>query len=228
MRFVRNSRSLAAFLAWGALATQVSQVEAAELKPDFYATHRSEPFLLNRRIDPALLAAVQVWDRHLATWRTAQPAELPGQKAQVVVLHLWADWCAPCRAEFPVVRDLMATLARTYGDRVQLVLLSETSAPEAMRAVLEKERTNLPAAPHFLDYGEGVAALLRRDLPAQLSYPMTLVLDGQRIVRHAVVGPVTDRRAALLATISLLLSVPPHLTSTPAGRERSSAGRDLR
>lgn len=212
MRFVRNRRLFALFLALVVLATPVSPAWAAELKPDFYATHRSEPFLLNRRIDPALLAAVRVWDRHLATWRLAQPAELPAQRAQVVVLHLWADWCAPCRAEFPVVRDLMATLARLYGDRVQLVLLSETSSPEAMRAVLEKERATLPAAPHFLDYGEGIAALLRKDLPAPLSYPMTLVLDGQRIVRHAVVGPVTDRRAALLATISLLLSEGPHHT----------------
>lgn len=214
MRFLRNRALSVAIL----LLCSLRAADSAELQAGFYATHRSEPFLLNRRIEPALLAGLRIWDAHLATWRIAQPAEVVGARPQVIVLHLWADWCAPCRAEFPVVRELMSAIARAHGDRVQFVLLSETSSPEAMRSFLDKQRASVPAGPHYLDYGEGVAALLRRDLPAPLSYPMTLVLDGERVVRHAVVGPVTDRRAALLATISLLLAESPKPAQPARGR----------
>lgn len=182
---------------------------AAELQADFSPVHRSEPFLLHRQLSPTLLHDFKIWDTRLANWRVMQPAEVPGQNAPIVLLHLWADWCAPCREEFPVVRTLTESLRKAYGARVQMVLLSETSGPPEMRAFLDKYRATLPPGPIFLDSGEAVARVLRTELPTTLPYPVTLLLDSQRVVRHAVVGSIAPRRAELLAAITHLLALPP-------------------
>lgn len=188
------------------LAMLVTGASAApSLKPGFEAIHRSEHFLLHHQIESARFSAFRIWDARLADWRKTEPPEVPGARAAVVILHLWADWCAPCREEFPVVRQLSDDLEKSYGDRVQLVLLSETSAPDAVRTFLEKQRERMPRGPHYLDTGEALANALRLDLPVSLSYPVTLVLDSQRVVRHAVVGPIAGRRAELALAVGQLL-----------------------
>jgi thiol-disulfide isomerase/thioredoxin len=135
-----------------------------------------------------------------------QSSEVPGEHAQVVVLHLWADWCVPCREEFPVLRQTLEAMNKSFGERVQVVLLSETASPEAMRAFLDKYKSLLPSAPHYLDTGETIASGLRTDLPTTLSYPMTLVLDSRRSVRHAVVGSIGARRLELMDAIARILA----------------------
>jgi thiol-disulfide isomerase/thioredoxin len=189
---------------------------AAEPAADFSPVHRSEAFLLHRTIDARLLRGFQIWDARLANWRPAAPTEIAGagaaERTPLVLLHLWADWCAPCREEFPVLRRFVESLQRTYGDKVRLVLLSETSGAKEMRAFLDKYRSALPVGPLYVDTGEGVAQLLRKDLPTTLPYPATLLLDGDRVVRHAIVGSIAARRAELLFAITRLLS----LSASPA------------
>lgn len=186
-----------------------SPAVAAELQADFSPVHRSEAFLLHRQINPTLLNEFKLWDTRLANWRLPQPSEVPGKRAQIVLLHLWADWCAPCREEFPVVRTLTESLHKSYGERVQLVLLSETSGPPEMRVFLDKYRSILPQGPIYVDTGEALARVLRAELPTTLPYPVTLLLDSQRVVRHAVVGSIASRRAELLAAITHILALPP-------------------
>jgi thiol-disulfide isomerase/thioredoxin len=186
---------------------------AAGLQSGFFPVHQSEPYLLHRKVDPAQIRGLKVWDTRLATWRAMQPSEVPAERAPVVVLHFWADWCLPCREEFPAVRQLMESAEKTFGERVQVVLVSETSGPEEMRAFLEKYRTRLPRGPHYLDTGEGIAASLRTDLPTPLSYPITLVLDSRRVVTHAVVGPITARRLEVQDAIARILAI--NSTSPP-------------
>ena len=209
---MRTASRLLAFLT----VLLTGAASATGLPPGFFPIHRSEPFLLNRQIDPALLRGLKIWDTRLVTWRTMQPNEAPSERAQVLVLHLWADWCGPCREEFPVIRDTAEGLEKVFGERVQAVLLSETSAPEAMRAFLEKQRANMPRGPQFLDVGEMIAASLRTDLPTPLSYPITLVLDAQRVVRHAVVGPIASRRGDLVASINRVLTESRQSSHTPS------------
>lgn len=180
---------------------------AAGLQPGFFPVHQSEPYLLHRKVDAVQLHELKVWDTRLATWRAMQPAEVPAERAPVVVLHFWADWCLPCREEFPAVRQLMESMEKQYGDRVQVLLVSETSGPEEMRAFLDKYRSRLPRGPHYLDTGEAIAARLRADLPTPLSYPITVVLDSRRIVTHAVVGPITARRLEVQDAIARILAI---------------------
>lgn len=192
-----------------ALALVVTHASAdTVLKPDFMQVHRSEPFLLHRSIETAQIRAFRIWDSRLADWRNQEPGEMPARRASVMVLHLWADWCLPCREELPAMRQLTDDLEQRHGDRVQVVLLSETSAPEAMRAFLEKQRDRMPRGPLYFDTGESVATALRAELPTSLSYPVTLILDSQRIVRHAIVGSIAGRRAELLTAIAHLVTSP--------------------
>jgi thiol-disulfide isomerase/thioredoxin len=188
------------------------EVSAEGLQPGFFPVHFSEPYLLHRRVDPAYIRGFKVWDTRLATWRAMQLSEVPGERTQLVLLHLWADWCKPCRDEFPAVRQLMLDLDKVYAGRVQVVLVSETSDPALMRTFLEQNQSRLPRAPHYLDTGEAIAAALRVDLPTTLSYPITLILDSRHLVIHAVVGPITSRRLEVQDAVARILA---NLPTTP-------------
>ncbi len=41
------------------------------------------------------------------------------------VVDFWAEWCAPCRAIAPIIKDL----AETYGDRVKVLKMNVDDCP---------------------------------------------------------------------------------------------------
>jgi len=41
------------------------------------------------------------------------------------IVDFWAEWCAPCRAIAPIVKDL----AETYGDKVKIVKVNIDENP---------------------------------------------------------------------------------------------------
>ena len=63
------------------------------------------------------------------------PRSLADFKGRVVLLNLWATWCAPCRKEMPALDRLQKELG---GDRFEVVAMSV-------------DRGGIPASKKFLD-----------------------------------------------------------------------------
>ena len=54
-------------------------------------------------------------------------------KGKVVVMNIWATWCAPCQAEMPTLAKLQA---HYKGQPVEVVAVSIDSADDAAKATL--------------------------------------------------------------------------------------------
>jgi thiol-disulfide isomerase/thioredoxin len=103
-------------------------------------------------------------------------------RAKATVVNVWASWCAPCREEFPELRDAVRARA---ADGVRLVLVS---------ADFDEQ---LPDVRKFLAaHGVGDTTYLKHDADQRFidtlnpawsgSLPATLVFDatGKRVAFH--------------------------------------------
>lgn len=172
------------------------------------AQSSSESFLLHTPVAPALFQKLRVWDTKEDEWRAPKPKELPRESAAVMVVHLWADYCGPCRQEFPVLRDLAKQIEARHKDRVAFVYLCETSSSTEAGRFFAENRASMPKGPHYQDTGEVIANLLRENIAGgQLSLPTTVVLDERRVIRQAIIGPITPHRGALAAGIGKLVQL---------------------
>ena len=101
-------------------------------------------------------------------------------KGKVVLLNLWATWCAPCRKEMPHLDQLQAELG---SDGFEVVAISiDRGSPEKSRK--------------FLDEINAKALKLYHDPSAQLSFtlktigmPSTLLIDAEGRELGRLVGP---------------------------------------
>lgn len=62
-----------------------------------------------------------------------KPVKIADFKGKVVVLNVWATWCAPCRVEMPTLAKLQAAYA---GRDVEVVAVSVDSPEAATKAAL--------------------------------------------------------------------------------------------
>lgn len=103
-----------------------------------------------------------------------------------VVLNVWAEWCDPCRAEFPLLR---AAAAR-HGTTVAFLGVNVDAARDRDRAArfLREQPTVYPS---LVDPGERIA----RRLEATSAKPSTVFLDARGeivTVRQGAYGSVGD------------------------------------
>lgn len=109
--------------------------------------------------------------------RRFSPQELRGQ---VWVLNVWASWCAPCREEHPLLRELAhARLAPVYGlnymDR-------RADAQSWLRQLGDPYALSVFDAEGAIGQSYGLRAV-----------PVTYVIDGQGVIRFELTGPVTRK-----------------------------------
>jgi len=98
-------------------------------------------------------------------------------RGKLVLLNIWATWCAPCREEMPALDRLQAQLG---GERFQVVALSvdPQGAPIARKFYGE---VGIKALPLYIDPTAKAAFTL--DAPG---LPATLLVDrtGREVGRH--------------------------------------------
>ena len=111
---------------------------------------------------------------------TGQQVDLSKWKGRVVLLNLWATWCAPCRKEMPDLAKLQASLG---GPDFEVVALSvDRKGIEASQAFLKEIGvTNL--AVYSEPEAKSLAALQALGLPA------TVLIDRNGKEAARLLGP---------------------------------------
>ena len=102
-------------------------------------------------------------------------------RGQIVVLNLWATWCAPCLEETP---DLVAVQERFRSLGVQVVGLSVDGAGwEVVRPFAERFAVNYPI---ILD--DGVAA---DSYEGYTAVPTTYLINREGLIWRYMPGPLS-------------------------------------
>lgn len=117
----------------------------------------------------------------------------------VVVVNVWASWCAPCRAEAP---DLQAVWDATADGGVQFVGLNTRDSQAAARSFVRRFELTYP---QLLDPDGRLQLLFRDTLPPQ-AIPSTIVVDKQGRVAARALGAVSQ--STLLGLIEPLVREP--------------------
>jgi len=103
---------------------------------------------------------------------------LAAYQGEVVVLNLWATWCAPCMEEMPS----LAQLQYNFEGRIRVVPISVDSEGERAKAISELQRLSGGALPFLQDMTRGVL------FDAQAAgMPVTIIYNarGEEVARVA-------------------------------------------
>lgn len=193
---------LAGFLAVTALHEPATERPAQAAAP---VQGGLEWSLLNISLPPKILDGLRVFDGPSGDFRAPAPGQVPGQRGKLLVVHLWAEWCGPCREEMPLLQKLTQETTASYGDGVEFLYVNISDNAAAARLYVAENKIRLPKVPHYLELGGGLLRWLQRFLPSeQNTLPITLILDSRRAVRLAIVGSVQPHRKALTTTLARL------------------------
>jgi thiol-disulfide isomerase/thioredoxin len=176
---VRTAGVLVAAIALAACAGGTSP-QAADLTRAVESPGVSRIAPAERRIAPNLSGAT-----------LAGPAfALDDVAGNVVVVNVWASWCAPCRVESPVLALLEHELAT---QKVRFVGIDETDTTTSAKRFVASVGARYP---QLVD-SDGT---LLRQLPLlpQKGIPSTLILDRHHRVAARVIGPATREQIQML------------------------------
>ena len=109
---------------------------------------------------------------------------LTGLRGTPVVVNVWASWCAPCRAEMP----LLERAAKTYEGRAVVLGVDSRDEPGAARAFLDDVGVTYP---NVWDQ----TGAIRRALGLR-GFPTTYFFDRNGALVASVVGGVSEARLA--------------------------------
>ncbi len=173
--------------------------------------HRFETAFLHLPLERAALRWLLVFDLKTLEARAARPAEGVDDSTPVMILHLWATWCGPCKEELGIWRKLGPRLVEENHGRVRIVYVALQKDLEGMTDFVSQIAGGFPGERLYLDRDENLSKNLRQAVPnEQLPLPMTLWLDENRIVRQALVGPINQRRAEVIDSTARLLRLIRH------------------
>jgi thiol-disulfide isomerase/thioredoxin len=139
-----------------------------------------------------------------------KPPSIPSLYGKIAVFHFWGTWNADCRKEFPAFMKVYSRFAS--NPQIEFVSVSCSSGIENDLESLRQETSNFLVAqevkmPTYADTALYTRGKITRMLASGgLSYPFTMVLDGQGTVREYWVGPTSDAMEQLPKIIERLLA----------------------
>lgn len=108
-----------------------------------------------------------------------RPLALADLRGQVVLVNVWATWCAPCRVEMPLLEQ---TWRRHRAAGFTLLGASvDRGDPAAVRAFLAERGISYPVAIVGADVIQALGVV---------GYPTSILLGRDGRVRHRVMGPI--------------------------------------
>jgi thiol-disulfide isomerase/thioredoxin len=135
-------------------------------------------------------------------FRTREGAEtrFADFRGRVVVVNLWAMWCAPCRTEMPT----LARLAQAYpGDDLVVLPINVDTGADAIADATSFIDVHEPL-PLYSDASFRLPFLF----PGKGKMPQTMLLDRQGRVRAAFAGEADWASPEARALIDALLAEP--------------------
>jgi alkyl hydroperoxide reductase subunit AhpC len=137
-----------------------------------------------------------------------QPLRKEDFEGKICVLHFWGTWSEPCRKSFPEFVDLY----RHYESdrRVQIISVSCSQGVEASlsklkeetQAFLELQGVEIPIYSDPAMFTRG--SIARMLASGGFSYPFTLIVDSQGIVREYWLGDTPNTMPQLAMKIDQL------------------------
>jgi thiol-disulfide isomerase/thioredoxin len=132
-------------------------------------------------LDESARQAAPVWEGELLGGGTARSTDYAGD---VLVINVWASWCAPCRAEAPVLEEIWLE----YQDQgVQFIGFDTRDTEAAALAFIDRYGITYP---NVIDTDGRLQLLFSDTLPPQ-AIPSTLVIDQQGRVAGRALGAVS-------------------------------------
>ncbi len=134
-----------------------------------------------------------------------EPFRLSDHRGEVVVVNVWATWCAPCRVEMPGFVDLQEEF-RDQGVRFVGISVDQEGSG-VVRSFVEDEGINFPQIVN--------PALANRHFPGEV-VPRTYLIDKQGRIRYEHSGVIL--KWALDDALDTLVNEPTETTTTQAAR----------
>jgi peroxiredoxin len=129
-----------------------------------------------------------------------EPFALADHLGEVVVLNVWASWCAPCRAE---ADDIQGVWDEVQAKGVQFVGLNTRDSQASAKAFVDRFAVTYPSVVDT----DGSRQLLFHETLPPAAIPSTIVIDRQGRVAGRAIGEVD--RSRLLGMIEPILAEEP-------------------